>query len=471
MLVTKMHSTLVVCFLLLHLCFVHSNNISIGTESSLIKSLLYATSEIIKMNFRDKLENLNIIFFEATIESGYELLKVIRLKNGADFSIRFESYKNIKTTARRKKKCNLVLLDGIESFELLNKKIIPEVFHFQGFYLFILVNGTFDEVEIIFTTLWEKNIFNVDVIYEDGDSVKVVTFMPFDGAVCGDTSPKLVEVFRNGSFSENADSLFPNKFSNLLNCSIHVATYEDHFTVMRKQSNDGTEELSGIDVDLLNEVSKELNFQTKIKFFNGSAAWGKIFENGTATGALGAVVNRKAQIAIGRYYLDLTRRKFADSSVVYFSFPEAFVISPGMLYSDFEKLFQPFDTTVWICIVAILVIAFLVIFVVNVRFKMLQIIIYGEDVLHPTTNLLLAILGSSQPKLPKRHSSRFLLMVFLVFCLVLRSAYQGSLYKFLQSEKRHKSVETIDEMIEQKFDIFMYPFLDLLKSHPSLASR
>lgn len=83
---------------------------------------------------------------------------------------------------------------------------------------------------------------------------------------------------------------------------------------------------------------------------------------------------------------------------------------------------------------------------------------------------MVAIFGGSQPKLPIEQFPRLLLAMFLIFFLVMRSAYQGLLFKFLQTDSRNKAVESIDDMIEQEFDIFMYlSQLNLFENQPNFS--
>jgi hypothetical protein len=45
-------------------------------------------------------------------------------------------------------------------------------------------------------------------------------------------------------------------------------------------------------------------------------------------------------------------------------------------------------------------------------------------------------------------------MMLLIYSLVIRSAYQGSYFKLMQSEEKHKEVQSIDEMIEKDFTFY-----------------
>lgn len=56
--------------------------------------------------------------------------------------------------------------------------------------------------------------------------------------------------------------------------------------------------------------------------------------------------------------------------------------------------------------------------------------------------------------LPGRNFSRFLLTLYILFCLIIRTAYQGKQFEFLQKDMRPANVETIDEMIARNFTFF-----------------
>lgn len=55
--------------------------------------------------------------------------------------------------------------------------------------------------------------------------------------------------------------------------------------------------------------------------------------------------------------------------------------------------------------------------------------------------------------LPGRNFSRYLLTLFILFCLVIRTAYQGKQFELLQKDIRPADVESIDEMIERNFTL------------------
>jgi hypothetical protein len=304
--------------------------------------------EIIDKIYRQKWPIVNFIKARTKSRIEDDLVQKILHENDGNYTTRLDELENIEVIENGTRKYNIVLLDDIKSFRILDKQINSQVFSFRGYFTFVLLNGKIKEIEEIFATLWIKNIFKVVIMFESEKSIDLMTFMPFSGSKCDDTTPKLINRFVNGSFEKNIlTSIFPEKFENLNKCEIKIATCENSLGVILSNNSDGSVKLSGIDIEFIEELSKVMNFKTKINVLEGFEVWGKVYENGTVDGVLGEVVNRKSQIAISQLYLTPSKLKYADSSVTYFTFSEVFVISPGRKLTSLEKLLQPFDEWTW----------------------------------------------------------------------------------------------------------------------------
>lgn len=456
-----------ICFLLIFTC-VKTQNLWNFNDFRKYSILADATREVIEEFFLKRCSTLNIIKTPVDTTKFDRVITKILIENRGAFAVRLGS----KFIENRRKKFNIILIENIEAFRSFNEKINSKVFNYQGFYLLVLTDGKLDEIEEIFTTLWKKKLYNINLLVKENENVRLMTFLPFGGSVCGDTRPRTINVFRNGNFERKNFSFFPEKFSNMKNCRLKVAALEDRVAVIRKRRNRAFK-YSGYEMNLLSELSKSLNFGMKINFLASGHPWGSTNSNGSfSSGALSEAYRGHTDISIGNFGLTLTRTNLIDNSVPYYSFPIVFVISPGRKLTELEKLLMPFSLMVWILLAATIFLALVLIALLNFSKRNTRNFIYGFGVQHPVTNLLIAILGGSQTKLPQRNFSRFLLMMFLIFCLVMRNAYQGALFKFLQSDNRHKNVQTINDMIDQKFDIFMYKdFIYVFDSQPRSIER
>jgi hypothetical protein len=71
-----------------------------------------------------------------------------------------------------------------------------------------------------------------------------------------------------------------------------------------------------------------------------------------------------------------------------------------------------------------------------------------------TLNSSYVMLGGGLVILPGRNFARFNLMLYILFCMVLRTAYQGVQFDMMLKEIRPKNVETIDELIDNNFKVY-----------------
>lgn len=377
-----------------------------------------------------------------------------------NFSFRMDNYTNIQNAPHRLKKNSIFLLDTIKRFKILVKNIVASKFDFNGYFLFVLLDGFINEIEEIFTQMWMKNIYNVNVIYATTNETVLATFLPFESAEnCGSTKSNIINTFHDGKFEDIM--IFPPKMNNFNRCPLRVVTFEDENVVMR--TNDGG--YRGYCIDLLMTLAKQLNFQPKINLITEKYPYGTVYENGTATGALGELFYNRSDVALGDFFLKPNRIDKFDFSVAYQVMNLVWVIPPGRLYKPLEKLLLPFKFLVWIFLMLTITIGVVVIIFINSRLPHLKSFVFGYKIRHPFLNMVIAILGSQQPRMPKRNFARFLVMNFLLFTLVLRSIYQGSLYRFLQSDERHREVQSVEEMLEECFTFYAFESstLDLIK--------
>lgn len=185
--------------------------------------------------------------------------------------------------------------------------------------------------------------------------------------------------------------------------------------------------------------------------------WGSLSANGTSTGAMRMVMDNEADFTVGMYTITYLRSKVMTNSEFYYQVPFIMIVPPGSQLSAFEKLFRPFSLVVWILLLLTFSTAFLVITIIKFQKNFLQEFIFGNGNRSPYLNVLIGFVGGSQTVEPQRNFARFLLIMYLLFCLVKRSLYQGALFQFLQTDDRHSEVQSIDEVAELNFKVYMLP--------------
>lgn len=141
-------------------------------------------------------------------------------------------------------------------------------------------------------------------------------------------------------------------------------------------------------------------------------------------------------------------------STLFYEETISFMLTPPEPYSQYEKLYLPFDAVTWVFFLIIFFYAFLSVLVINLISKRVQDVVYGTNVQSPYFNVIGTFFGVSQLKLPESNFARILLMTFILYCLVLRSAYQSLLFEYVASDMRKSSPNTIEDLYTNDFIIY-----------------
>jgi Ligand-gated ion channel len=422
--------------------------------------------------FRELIDELGKEFATINVVSLEENTKANDLKTSVlkstkiNYAIEMDSMAALNVVDGRKRN-SIIMIESFESFVKIDSSINSNNFHQDGYLIFILTDGYFKEIEFIFDKMWKKNFPHTFAMYDANGQSEFLTFDPFENLEeCGRSAPILTGKFEG-------KSLWKNKLKNFRGCSIDVTTYEEEDSIIPVTLPDGSLQLNGHNGKLLHALASALNFTAKIKLLTTYVhPWGNIYDNGTSYGALGEVYNNKTDLIVGDLFLMFRRAKSLDATVSFDMQEIMFIIPPGRLYTSFEKLSLPFTNQVWFLISFVFLAGFFTIYVVSLKHKKLRSLVFGERVTQPAMNMLIVVFGLQQTKLPTKTFARFILLNFLLFCLVIRCVYLAALYRFLQTDRRHAEVKSIDQMIQNNFKFYIVPTsYDLIKSSPEIANR
>ena len=373
------------------------------------------------------------------------------------FALRLESTSRMKVINRRRRLMNILVVENFGQFEEIYSKLSPALYKYNGHYphyLFVFMRAECSEIEEIFNLFWKLRMYNVNVMHKTKKmEILVKTFIPFNDKNCNDTKAVLVNKFLNGSFMNGTKNFYLQKMDNFHGCSVNVAIAKDvePFLFVKLQNN-MISEVRGRDFEVIKSLSESLNFTVRYSYIESQ---GNLFANGSATGAVQTLLDNSSDLSISDWWLRVNHLNHLDATLSYVSDHLILVVPPGQQYTDFEKLVYPFAAYSWILVVLSLVFGFFVIFVVTQMSKNIKDFIFGSNIRHPSMNLLIGFIGGSQTSLPTSNFARYLLMMFLINSLVIRTLYQGSFFQLLQSNQRHLEVQSIDEMIEKDFKLYV----------------
>jgi hypothetical protein len=184
-----------------------------------------------------------------------------------------------------------------------------------------------------------------------------------------------------------------------------------------------------------------------------------------------SLMDGKVDGILGFYSFSYIGSMLLGETKSYFSDPIVLVISPGEPLSAFQKLFLPFDVLAWILIVIVIVGAILlVLFVTNSTINCFKTLIESHTG-DPYMNMLIAITGQSQRRLPKANFARWMLMMFLVYFFIIRTMYATQLFNIMQKPQFEKDNEYISELIENKFTFYVNDNMDRAVENFMLSER
>jgi len=201
-------------------------------------------------------------------------------------------------------------------------------------------------------------------------------------------------------------------------------------------------QLSGYFTKITNELTKRTNFSINLQHT------GMTFDSDNEMDLILMGISNEGESVENDIMIDLIS-----------IYREIIVVIPlNDFYSGLEKLFLPFDVVTWILITITFAIGLITIMIVTQLSRTIQSFVIGRDVTAPTMNLLAAFFGLGQTQLPSKNFARFLLMLYIIWCLIFRTAYQGVLYDLLKSDGRRPQNTRLEDFIVKNATIHVNVF-------------
>lgn len=150
---------------------------------------------------------------------------------------------------------------------------------------------------------------------------------------------------------------------------------------------------------------------------------------------------------------------FSRISQVYITFPLAimrnrFLVTRGLSYTPAEKMILPFDRWSWILIISSVAIGFIVIGVtVHIVPKSIKHLTIGEMTSDPSFNLVRIVFGMQLTRVATGNCARLLVMIFILFCMVMRTAYQAKSFEFVTGNVRKSTPSSVQELLDRRIPI------------------
>ncbi|XP_058811319.1 uncharacterized protein LOC131676215 [Topomyia yanbarensis] len=336
------------------------------------------------------------------------------------------------------------VLSFIEKYaDLQDNEILysSELFNPFGYYIVVFQHIAEAEIKSAFETFWNLQITRVVIVVTNEDQPRLYNYSPYDRNKCG--TPNINRI----NISESSQ-LFQAMFNDFHNCPLKMGTFESPpFIHIAQPPDNGQPAVDGFEGDLINTIARKFHFSLQIMLPPDGAQWGIARRNGS-TGLMKILQDEMVHFGIGCLGLIADRNEILAPGRPHYASRVLFVVPDGRPYTAVEKLFRPFNCNVWIAVAVTIGLAGLTVLVLQFTSITIREFIYGENNRSAFFNTIGVFFTGSVERAPKRNFARTLLFLWIMHCFVIRSLYQGLLFKYLRGEATHKAVETLEE-IEQ----------------------
>ncbi|KAF7708269.1 glutamate receptor ionotropic, kainate 5 [Silurus meridionalis] len=270
--------------------------------------------------------------------------------------------------------------------------------------------------------------------------------------------------YSNNTLVMNSTSLDINVSETLTNKTLIVTTILENPYVMRKANYldlEGNEQYEGFCVDMLKELADILKFTYRIKLVD-DGLYGAPEPNGSWTGMVGELINRKADLAVAAFTITSEREKIIDFSKPFMTLGISILyrVHIGRKPGYFSFL-DPFSPAVWL----FMLLAYLA--VSCVLFLAARLSPYEWYNPHPClrerrdllenqytlgNSLWFPVGGFMQQGseiMPKALSTRCVSGVWWAFTLIIISSYTANLAAFLTVQRMEVPIESPDDLADQ----------------------
>lgn len=293
--------------------------------------------------------------------------------------------------------------------------------------------------------LGERSLLNINYLIDASNTnLELITLMAFSEKCCQVSQATTLNYFSKASGKWETNNFFPRKSSNLHNCRLYYSFAERMGSDFQWKVDKMTKQryLTGSAYEIHEAIAKKLNIQAH---YLSSREVDKQLAS-----------DLEIVVLLTPVFNNIWFSSITQLEIIVYGSDFGFFIPPGQPYSQFEKLFMMFDEDAWLAIAVTLLGGFLILQVLsNLPSRAAHDLVFGEKVRTANMNYIGVIMGIGQTVLPKANFARFLLMMFIILCLVLRTCHQSMLYSLLQMDLRHSELKTIEEAIERNFTFYL----------------
>lgn len=305
--------------------------------------------------------------------------------------------------------------------------------------------------------LREYKLFSTIIFIYDEANAKVVsyTWRPYSEVNCGGkcSSVYILDICKDNKIKQYAvqRDMFP---ADLKGCPlVTYAVISEPYVMppIRKLTNimynDAYEFEKGGEINLVKIIAKFTNMSLIVRKSETEENWGKIYCNGSATGAYSVLRNDSADLVIGNIEVTRTIRKWFHPTVSYTQDEMTWCVPKAGQASTWNNLVIIFQRSTWVATIASFVTMGIIFHCLYYREH------NGKVTKWPTNSLLLTfsmLLGWGAAFRPKTATFRILMFIWLCFSINMGISYESFLRSFLMHPRFEKQINSETDLIQSR---------------------
>lgn len=414
----------------------------------------------------------NIMTFGRISQLQKEILSNFMAQNiGEKFVYKLLGYNILVPTNDGLFQSNILVLESLNNFEYIWKWLKIIRYHNQPIKYFVLVPYlTFEELKVS----WIHEVFEVISIYSDDaflhsyfitnemDTVTLSTVEWFSPYRCGHPYLNKLNTFNKKLLSWNLELTNYEKFLTYHGCELVLlipavktdGTVDDvsGYAIVNRNSTDFL--VRGLAPVVYEIASKFHNFTIGYQPAELNDSWFDKLQDKPINLIKINDTEKVPHLILQTWSLHTVDFVFIRTSNVIENLNIRILFTPSEKFTPYEKFFLPFDLGTWILLATTFLLTFMSILIINRLSKSTQILVYGNKVDTPIWNVISIFFGISQTKLPSKNFSRFILIIFIYFCLIFRTCFQSKFFEFLTSEPRQLPPKSVKDLILRNYNVF-----------------
>jgi hypothetical protein len=193
--------------------------------------------------------------------------------------------------------------------------------------------------------------------------------------------------------------------------------------------------------------------------------WPVRLENGSWTGVLGEVFDKKADVAFTALSINLERFTYFDVTKVYYFSGLLWVVPCAEPFERVTSISRVFSASLWLLTLVVIILSAGFMYSVSIWFtKFIKEADHYRTISDCFYNVWATFLGISVPRMPVTDHLKIFFVMLVWYSLAISTVFQAFLTSYLIEPGFQKQITSLDDLIESGLEYGYYPGIDVLLS-------